>query len=563
MTALQEARLTRMERYVRTIDALTRKRDREVDATVRALMTLLAELRGRALDRLAGLPVRDGQIPAEALSVARGLADALSADFGRRLAALTQVGTARLYDHGLLFLPSALWSIGIGRQAPPALREAALPEDDPEDVDFRFPLIISSEQATAARELTGEYITAVTQAFREKLRQNILQNVTGQKSLAQLFADTRAMLSHEPGRTGNITYQAERIVRTELLRSFSEAAEVRSAELAASTPGMVKSWRSARDSRVRSDHRAADARYGAKPIPAAQMFVVGGDKMPAPRIGGSARNVIQCRCVRVDLNPSWFKDDAPPKPIFSPSIAPQRPAVPAPVKAEEPGPRGVPVGDAFSSIPSTPGIARKVREALEAINKTHGDGQLPQIPIETRPTGGALGQFRMFGASAHDIRIAGRGATDHQAFTVAHEVGHFLDHSGIGMRGRFASQESSNEAVFNAWRRAVNDSQAIKDLRKVRDTGLTSVEFANGTSRAVAANKPYVNYLLTPHETWARSYAQYVTIRNGSPAMRAELARWQARKPGEAHAASQWDDDDFEPIAKAIDAMFRQLGWMK
>ena len=308
MTALQEARLTRMERYVRTIDALTRKRDREVDATVRALMTLLAELRGRALDRLAGLPVRDGQIPAEALSVARGLADALSADFGRRLAALTQVGTARLYDHGLLFLPSALWSIGIGRQAPPALREAALPEDDPEDVDFRFPLIVSSEQATAARELTGEYITAVTQAFREKLRQNILQNVTGQKSLSQLFADTRAMLAHEPGRTGNITYQAERIVRTELMRSFSEADEVRSKELTTAVAGMQKSWRSARDSRTRQDHRVADARYGAKPIPVAQPFIVGGEKMMAPRIGGSARQTIMCRCVKILTHPAWFKD---------------------------------------------------------------------------------------------------------------------------------------------------------------------------------------------------------------------------------------------------------------
>lgn len=302
-TVLTEApRRTREQRYLAAIDALTRRRDRAVDRHVRALYRILAAIRARLRDGLADLPTTDGHLRADALTPARALVDAAAGELSRRLFALLLTGEQTLAEHGSLFLPTALFAIGIGRNRPPKLREVAEEVPDSENVDFTFPLIPSEAQLTAARALSAEYVTGVSAEFRQKLRQAVLRSTAGQTSLADLFAEVRGLLATQPqrqtGRLGSLTAQSERIVRTELLRVFSEAAEVRSGELAAAVPGIRKYWRSARDSRVRPDHRSADSRYapGSKPGPIAAdaLFVVGGDRMPAPRIGGSARNVIQC-----------------------------------------------------------------------------------------------------------------------------------------------------------------------------------------------------------------------------------------------------------------------------
>lgn len=304
---------TREQRYLHAIDALTRKRDRTVDSHARALSAILGAIRARLRDGLADLPTTDGHLRADALTPARALVDAAGAELNRRLFALIQTGEASMVEHGSLFLPTALWTIGIGRNQPPMLREVAEEVPEGEDVTFTFPLIPSEAQLQAARALSAEYVTAVSEDFRHKLRGAVLRSVAGQTSLADLFADVRSLLATQPqrqsGRLGSITSQAERIVRTELLRVFSESAEVRSGELARAVPGMRKYWKATNDSRTRPDHRAADARYrpgsSPGPIPANALFVVGGDRMPAPRIGGSARQTVQCRCVRVDWNPLW------------------------------------------------------------------------------------------------------------------------------------------------------------------------------------------------------------------------------------------------------------------
>ena len=98
-----------------------------------------------------------------------------------------------------------------------------------------------------------------------------------------------------------------------------------------------------------------------------------------------------------------------------------------------------------------------IEETQNVIDTVHKDGVLPPIPVAIGlMEEGALGRF----AWAKDfqpleIRIDPgtlRFAT--RSFTVMHEVGHFLDFSGIGQRGWFASD--SDDPWMTGWRRSVD-----------------------------------------------------------------------------------------------------------
>jgi hypothetical protein len=70
-----------------------------------------------------------------------------------------------------------------------------------------------------------------------------------------------------------------------------------------------------------------------------------------------------------------------------------------------------------------------------------------------------------------------------------------------------------------------------------------------------------MEYLLRPRELWERSYAQYVSFHSGDPALAREIAEIRTRRDL-LYIPYLWDDDDFEPIASAIDDHFQELGWI-
>jgi hypothetical protein len=50
------------------------------------------------------------------------------------------------------------------------------------------------------------------------------------------------------------------------------------------------------------------------------------------------------------------------------------------------------------------------------------------------------------------------------------------------------------------------------------------------------------------------------------PAIEADAVQAQARasmEPRSIKRGNQWEDDDFTPIAAAIEALFKQLGWQR
>lgn len=213
-----------------------------------------------------------------------------------------------------------------------------------------------------------------------------------------------------------------------------------------------------------------------------------------------------------------------------------------------PKPAGSPIGPRLKFVK-----AKKLERVAALIDQVHGDGQLPEIPVQMDGARKRWGAFWHHLTLGRPIKITVSRYGTHPELTLAHEVGHFLDYSGIGSAGRFASQV---EVVMSDWWDVVRKSSAIRELMEMRQKGSY---LRNGIKYPV--DRRYVDYLLSNHEIWARAYAQYIAMKSGDKAMLDGLDR--VRNYGGPGGLSQWTDADFAPIMKAIDDLFEKLGWRR
>lgn len=206
-----------------------------------------------------------------------------------------------------------------------------------------------------------------------------------------------------------------------------------------------------------------------------------------------------------------------------------------------------------------------LRDAVIAINRVHGDGDLPEIPVSLRRNLGYQngqsvdGLFRVEQTSdgrleARSIQI--RDGASHRAFVTLHEVGHLLDLHGLPGTGFASADREMVELV--SWRRAVARSQAVELLTMLCQSSDRRVR-----RRAL--------FLITPEELWARSYAQFVVTRSGVERIQFSLDALRSRDPRNAQEATldtvyfprQWEDEDFTEIDAVVEELFRRLGWIE
>jgi SPP1 gp7 family putative phage head morphogenesis protein len=349
----------------------------------------------------------------------------------------------------------------------------------------------------------------------------------------------------------------ERVARTELQNAYNVQKDEGYRDAVEHVPDLKRRWDASLDLRV---CEVCQELHGA---------IAGVDENFQPGdVPGPPRHP-NCRCVTVPWREAWGKPAKPmPTPPASPTAppaatpAPQPTPVPTPRPAPRPtsrpvpstpppivakaieGPSGTPVSAALE-LQATP-IRARLERVLVEIDRLHGDGALPKIPVVNLTTGKKTthGHFARF-KSGKAAEIAVRATGHHAELTFAHEIGHFLDGYGIGP-GNYAS--NMLHVRVRDWHAAVMRSDAFKHLQ-----ALLKDPIADGK---------HLNYLLEPTEVFARSYAQWVAVRSGNTAMLAQLAEMRIRGTG-VYYSRQWDDADFEPIAVEFDRLFRSLGWIK
>lgn len=404
----------------------------------------------------------------------------------------------------------------------------------------------------------------------------------------------------------NAQYRAERIVRTELGRVFGEATFARMTQLAQTFPFLKKAWVHTRDRRTRLGHVEAGTTYArGKGIAIAERFVVpvyqegpkGAKRLgeaqlrfpidplatPAGKLAASASILCRCHAV-IDVDPKQFADFArvqvqialgntpPPLPPVPPPPIPPAPRVRARRAPRTVRPQVVATRPADQSVAQKLQIPRGprwdvARDAMSAIEQVHGDGPLRPLPLlhyRTAQDGNLGGYDPNPGRRRMLLSTAGRA--HHPHLTLWHETGHWLDDLALGATpGRMASRAAGLE--LREWRDAVERSGAIRTLRQWLQepawiTGPDGRPMPN-PRRPPHTTVGHLVYLLSPEEMFARSYAQWIAQRSQHPSGLVELAREQARARENPHRPypSQWEDDDFAPIAAAFDRLFALKGW--
>ncbi len=173
----------------------------------------------------------------------------------------------------------------------------------------------------------------------------------------------------------------------------------------------------------------------------------------------------------------------------------------------------------------------------------HADGGLPTIP--GRKNAKLKTTEANYSPNPGKFEITLRPGTRHPAFNVVHEIGHFIDHHGLGSGGFGLASVDEYPAVKQVID-AIQASPEVKSLRKE-------------TNRAKAGPvKTHLNYLGQTAELFARAYSQYIAIRGQDPEIRSALRYEQSTRFGKM---TYWNDASFEPIAERFDAMFREVGW--
>lgn len=218
-------------------------------------------------------------------------------------------------------------------------------------------------------------------------------------------------------------------------------------------------------------------------------------------------------------------------------------------------PAGIAIGRSLD-VPA--GIAYdELREVIAAIDRVHGDGELPPVPVRLAPGLPELGQFRFDLATGEPIGLVVRAHQAYRQLTLLHEIGHLIDWFIFGAKTTFGS---ARHPMLESWLAVVVESGAYRQLDALAKRGRGVID---GTRIAVLTGREVVaaGNALLPDECWARSYAPYVTIHSTIPGLARALSDLRTPKAGRVYYPLQWQDDDFAPIASAIDDLFGALGW--
>ena len=211
-----------------------------------------------------------------------------------------------------------------------------------------------------------------------------------------------------------------------------------------------------------------------------------------------------------------------------------------------------------TAIIARPGLHRRaVLHAVASIDEVHIDGDLPDTPAW--PYGklgpGVQGFYTVKPtAKGTKDRIRLASSASHPELTSVHEIGHLLDLRAFGAAGIPGSHRAPE---LQSWRDAVIASRAPNRIMSL----LYGVASPHGG--IVSTSVDHVDYLLQPHELFARSYAQYIALRSSSPILKQQISDLQVKQVRHGvDTMEQWVDADFQDIAQAFDEIFEARGWL-
>ena len=212
-----------------------------------------------------------------------------------------------------------------------------------------------------------------------------------------------------------------------------------------------------------------------------------------------------------------------------------------------------PVADGLDVKLTDPATKRAAEATIDAIDTFQSDGNLPRIPVIDRAPGetyyglfaprwdAALGRY----TTAGRIEVADVGPWPE--LTTAHEIGHFLDFSGLQQDGSYSTDKP--DELLRLLLEEIKKTRTCKDLIKVRDE-----------AKKKHHKTGHYDYLLDEREMFARAYAQYVAWRSGDETMLGQIDLVLAlNNPDKLR---HWPHADYLPLIYRFDRLFEAQGWL-
>lgn len=372
---------------------------------------------------------------------------------------------------------------------------------------------------------------------------------------------------------------AELLARTEVIAASNMGSQARVDAMGDDAPP-YRQWLSTLDGRTRPTHVRADGQV----VPRGEPFSVGGFQARVPGDPAlPAAERANCRCtvlftetaepLDVEGRQTGGSDPErePPRPVDTGEAADIAEAiedvdVPAPAGNLGPGATNAPGGRSVGESLGGPDDAMVlgpdpdlVADVTRVIDSLHGDGDLYDLPVmHLEQSNRAQGMFTSYGGKPSHISL--RPDTPGQSFTLAHEVGHWLDLDGMFVKGEFSTESRFEHPALQAVFKAMFDSEAGEQLFRKRRELARAISAGDAyEERFLRPQLDYLEYLLDDRELWARAYSQWVATRSGDGEMLYGLNL--ARNGVPPDVPYQWTDEDFRPIGEAIDQLMVQLGW--
>jgi hypothetical protein len=187
--------------------------------------------------------------------------------------------------------------------------------------------------------------------------------------------------------------------------------------------------------------------------------------------------------------------------------------------------------------------------ALDAIHAVHGDGGMPDVTVRLNPKlKGDFGRYCGIKGEWAGHHIELKPGSQHPAFTMVHELGHFLDQWGFDTDGY---GEASEDAGSPMAKPIMDALWATREAKAV----ITQATTSKGPSR------PNFFELAHPSEVFARAYSQYVAVRSRHPKIMAALEN--SRRGTFGGPPKYWSDSSFTSIAEAFDIFLDKKGWKR
>lgn len=202
-------------------------------------------------------------------------------------------------------------------------------------------------------------------------------------------------------------------------------------------------------------------------------------------------------------------------------------------------------------------LAKVARRGWRAIDRVMAIPQLPTMPVEFENNRNRNGLYQSNAAGDSIGILLSRGG-NYPALTAIHEYGHYLDHQALTRalalpRNSVFASESGHDTLV-PWRTAVEGSAAFRRLLAQCLVG--TPEYRQGQASGISQH--HLEYLTQDAELWARTFTQWVVTRSGDATFRQYL--YHATTANRV-VYYQWSEEDFGPIAEAIDTLFADLGW--